>query len=170
MVGIAEDPKQQARKRRLPRKGPWKVPSATDVQLAANSQRQETGDEAMPEGISWQDAKVLAKAYLDCSNTGSTSRGGCQEALRGIQRSAVGGSLAMALTVHDAIAIGEEFSTTITASEYYLASRDPNLRDQLSLAVGRTKGPKYKVRTAKAAMGALGPLDSASSNLLVRSW
>ena len=170
MVGIAEDPKEQARKRKLPRKGPWKVPSTTELQMAATSNGPKTQEEEKSEGISWHEAKELAKAYLNCSNTGSTSRGSTQEALRGIQRSAVGGSVAMALTVHDAIEIGEKFSTTITASEYYLASRDPNLRDQLSLAVGRAKGPKYKVRTAKAAMGALGPLDSVSSSLLVRSW
>ena len=68
------------------------------------------------------------------------------------------------------MALGDEFGSFITKAEIYVAAKDPHLQKNLESAVGRARGPRYKVRSTKQAMGCCGNSTQASSSKEVRCW
>ena len=87
-----------------------------------------------------------------------------------LESSQISQSIAFNLRPMQAAELGENYGQVITAVELYAASRDPSLRNNVGRAVGRAKGPRYRLRALKEQMGCAGPLELTCASAEARTW
>ena len=178
VIGLAEDPELTLRKRRLPRKGKWvaqdrlhqalcdkgedsELEQLPDLQVAVTDATVtfDVGDER-PRGLSWKEAKSIAEEWKLNKGTNSIAA----------SRSPIIDSVAFQLDPESALALGDAYSSTITSAEFYAASRDEAFAEDLERAVGRAKGPRYRLRALKDHIGCDGPVELSGSSQEARAW
>ena len=166
-MNIPDDPALQAKRRKLPRAGVKRT-------LEASGQAVEDAslEAAAVQDISWEEARVIAGSMIGAGSTGAED---CAEAFAEANRRYAGKSemlesLAFVLERQDAIDLGADYCGMITTAEVYLGSRDPRLKDDLGKAVGRAKGPRYKVISVKDHLGCKGSIEELGASREVKLW
>ena len=170
VLEMPEDPKRAEKKRRLPRKGAWeaqlelRATEKADVESVAagrspvpNNANHESESE---EELTWEKARGKAEAWSTGPNSNDKLAG----------KNPIVGSTGFGLNAKEAMKLGKTYGSLITTAEFYLASRDPLLKDKPGLAIGRAKGPRFRWRKLKEELGCAGSIDHKSACKETRAW